>query len=471
MPHAEMFEQLLFYLMPVAVLFLEGYCLYRFAEPFMVKKRAALSAALSYLLVMCILYAIPFYLHYYIAYIAGNLAAFFVLCIMDGRNYRQKVFIVATCLSVGRFASVMAEIVYDNLYEFILTYARGMDDYLNTYVDVAIYIGVCVIYLIIDYMILYAGMKIILKVYKEKYADMKKSELFISVIPSFTGITGYWIMCYYRNFYIRENGSNADVYDVLTLLYCLVSVITIIAVAVLYQSIRSRKEDDMHISLLAAQIDSMRRHFESVEGLYRDIRGIRHDMAAHVITLERLYAGDKASEAKDYLAGLKAELSNMSGDIKSGNPVTDVILKEIKNEADKRNINFSSEFYFPEDSSINAFDISIILNNALQNAMESIIRSISVKSAGNNVLDSNPYISVSSYRRNNAYMIEIRNSYLGTLQWNTDSGLPVTSKDDAGCHGYGLSNIRRVAHKYSGDIDISAEDGEFCLCIMLMTVG
>lgn len=65
-------------------------------------------------------------------------------------------------------------------------------------------------------------------------------------------------------------------------------------------------------------------------------------------------------------------------------------------------------------------------------------------------------------------MIEVRNSFAGSLQWDADSGLPLTSKEKKDNHGFGLSNIRRVARKYAGDIDIVLEDGEFCLCIMLM---
>lgn len=65
-------------------------------------------------------------------------------------------------------------------------------------------------------------------------------------------------------------------------------------------------------------------------------------------------------------------------------------------------------------------------------------------------------------------MIEICNSFSGNLQWNAESGLPFTTKEQAKGHGYGLPNIRRVAGKYDGDIDIALKDGEFCLCIMLM---
>ncbi len=98
----------------------------------------------------------------------------------------------------------------------------------------------------------------------------------------------------------------------------------------------------------------------------------------------------------------------------------------------------------------------MILNNALQNAIENVEK------------EKMKQISILSYRRKNAYIIEICNSFTGSLQWDAESGLPVTAKEKPEGHGYGLSNIRRMAGKYAGDIDITLKNGKFCLCIMLM---
>ena len=65
-------------------------------------------------------------------------------------------------------------------------------------------------------------------------------------------------------------------------------------------------------------------------------------------------------------------------------------------------------------------------------------------------------------------MIEISNSFTGTLQWDAECGLPLTSKSNTDGHGYGLNNIRKVANKYFGDIDIVLKDEKFLLSVMLM---
>ncbi len=240
--------------------------------------------------------------------------------------------------------------------------------------------------------------------------------------------------------------------------------------AVLFQNIKARQEEKLQNELLAAQVDSIEKHIGQVESLYRNIRSIRHDMTNHILTLERLYAGNNVKEAMDYSEELKSALSQMAGEIKSGNPVTDVILQELKNEAEKRKIRFQSDFYYPTGANINAFDISVILNNALQNAMENALHLPS----GDEGEGAAPYISVLSYHSNNAYMIEISNSFTGNLKWDEERGLPVTSKEKTEghgygqTHGYGLSNIRMVARKYSGDIAIDLKEYEFRLSIMLM---
>lgn len=66
-------------------------------------------------------------------------------------------------------------------------------------------------------------------------------------------------------------------------------------------------------------------------------------------------------------------------------------------------------------------------------------------------------------------MMEFVNSFNGKLVWDEGSGLPCTTKADRQGHGFGLANIRRVAQKYRGEIEIET-DGE-CLKLSVMLLG
>ena len=431
-----------------------GYCFYRFARPFMENAAGAFWSGGAYVLTMLLLYLMP--VGYFFAYGMGSLAAFGAMCWAERKNYRQKAFLSLTFFTLHWLAITATDILYDNIYNF-----AGRTDFMVAHPELwyVLFLGMCVIYRGMEFALLAFEIWCILKAYVYKQADMTGKELLMMAVPSVMGWAGVVIMRYYRVFYIIQTGEISGSYEILSLLYYIVSAAAVIVVITLYQNIKVKQEENLRSELLAAQIDSIRQHIGQVESLYQDIRSMKHDMANHIFTLERLYAGNKTKEAGAYSGELKAALSQAAGGIKSGNPVTDVILQEMKNAAEKKGIHFQLEFYYPEDSCINAFDISVILNNALQNALE------------NTPPRETSRISVSSYRQNNAYMIEIRNSFSGNLQWDRQSGLPVTSRKKADGHGYGLANIRRVAEKYFGDIDIALEDGEFRLSVMLMTEG
>lgn len=479
-------ESMVHYLMPIMKGFMKGYCFYRFVRPFMIsqdavnridvtedtkssllnsrkaiymlssvsKKKSAAYGGLAYFLTMLLLYTMRISMDVYVIYGMASLAMFLVICQMDRRNYRQKLFLVLTFFSLNWFAASMAEILYDFLYDSAM-----QTNYIQNHPELSsiIYIVMCVCDLGLEFGFTAIGIWQVMRVYTNKREEMGNKELIMLVLPSLMGVIGYEIMRYYRLFYVLKTGKMEKTYDRLTLLFCAVSSITVIVVIMLYQNIKAKQEEKQQAEFLAAQIDSIKRHIEQVEDLYHNIRSMKHDMTNHILTLERLYEESNIEEAEMYSENLKMELTQMTGGIESGNPVTNVILQEFAKEAGNRGILFYSEFYYPVDSNVDAFDISVILNNALQNALEH-------SSEGNE-----KRISIVSYRRNNAYIIEICNNFIGTLQWNAESGLPVTSKDKTDGHGYGLVNIRSVAGKYAGDLDITLKEGQFCLCIMLMT--
>ena len=190
----------------------------------------------------------------------------------------------------------------------------------------ALYVAMCIVYLMSEILILLAGIWCVRKVYAYKSANVTKRELCILLAPVFTGAVGFEIIHYYRSFYIRETGEITETYDIWAVIYYAVSIAVVVVVIGLYQSIKVKQEEKLQNELLAAQMDSIRYHIEQVECLYQNIRGIRHDMANHIMTLERLYAGDMTEEARAYSTELKTALDEVSGEIKSGNPVTDVIL-------------------------------------------------------------------------------------------------------------------------------------------------
>jgi plasmid stabilization system protein ParE len=453
MEHMDMYWETVSALCTIVELYGTGYILYRFAKPFIENKKGALCIGLSYFAAMLILYFVSIEINTFAAYSLGIFSAFLVMCKIDRRNYRQKIFIAATFFSLRHLSVCMARIITE-----LIRLVNKANTLAENPVIALIAFGVIeLLDIVIGFVLLGVSVRSIVKPYVYKRNEMSVKEMLMLLVPALTGMIGYGIMIQYQT----SSGMSwmepvSGLYNGLAFLYFGVSIITIVVVTVLFQKIKAGQEEKLQNELLATQIGSMERHIGQVESLYQNIRSIRHDMTNHILTLERLYAGNSVEEAAQYSRELKSALSSAIEEIKSGNPVTDVILQEAKDEAEKRKIRFRSDFYYPTGTNINAFDVSVILNNALQNAMENAGRGEA------------SYIFVLSYHSNNAYMIEISNSFTGNLQWDEERELPVTSKEKTEGHGYGLSNIRMVARKYSGDIAIDLKENEFRLSVMLM---
>lgn len=175
----------------------------------------------------------------------------------------------------------MAEIIYDKTYD-----CMGNTDYMTNHSNLsfALYTGVCVIYLTAELLLMSVGIWCILKNYSNKRAAMSMKEFLVLVLPSFLGLAGYEIIQCYRGFYIRETGEASKSYDNLSLLYYMAAIVTIVVFIVLYQRIKAGQEEKIQNELLTVQVKELRQHIDQVEGLYRDIYGLRHDMTNHLIT-------------------------------------------------------------------------------------------------------------------------------------------------------------------------------------------
>lgn len=437
------------HLAAIAEMAVTGFFYAGLTKPFLQNKRGVYCVSAVYFGVMLVFYIFAVRMDYYLINGIAFSAGFGVLCWIDRQNYAQKVFLTVTFFSLHWFVFEMAEILYDNIYRYA-EQTKFMAAHLDLWL--ALYVSMLCIHLAAKSVLTAISNICIIKAYTYKQAKMTQRELLMLCVPSVTGMAGFEILRYYRDFYIRAAGKSIESYEVLALLYYAVSVAAVVVVVMLYQSIWANQREKLQNELLAAQMGSIQQHIRQVEYLYQDIRSMKHDMANHLLMLERLYAGNKAAEAKAYSAELSAAFSEAAGELRTGNPVTDVILQEQKNEAQNRNLEFHSAFQYPSGTTVNAFDVSIILNNALQNAVEYAVQ----------------YVVIRAYRKNNAYIIEVKNDFAASLKWDTESGLPATSKQREDGHGYGLSNIRRVAGKYAGDLDITINQDEFCLTVLLM---
>ena len=437
----------------IALLMITGIYFGKFVCPYIKKKKGAVAVSIVYITIMLVLYMIPPQIDNFSAYLIGVMAAFLAMYVEDRRNIYQKIFLAITFFSI-RWLTVAMAARLDDLVTKALVFRNMSAE--KVWLQYGLYVGTRVLDIVLCIAFIAVAIGLINKAYIYKKDEMSVKEMVMLIIPSLVGVTGYGILQYYLMIYERDTGKNLidtyGFYGALSFLHYLISIVAILVVIVMFQNWKEMQEEQRGQELVLNQISDMKKHIEGVEKLYRDIRSMRHDMGNHIQTLEHLVAHNNMDDATEYLEHLKNEWDEVSPEIKTGSPVIDVILMEKLREAKERQIRFLSDFHYPQNTKLNAFDLSVIMNNALNNCME-------------NVSGDDPYISISSFRKNSIFMITIKNSFVGHLNFG-DSDLPETTKFGKE-HGMGLNNIRRVARMYMGDISLEQGNEEVILSIMM----
>ena len=304
-----------------------------------------------------------------------------------------------------------------------------------------------------------------------------RNELLFLLSPAFTGIVFFTFINVSRSLlvnpaFLKWTARGNPFFDLsLYFLIFFVAATTILCILYaynIYQKLIASMQDKQRAALLASQVDQMQAHIREIEQLYTGVRSMRHDMQNYLFDIKSLLAAQGVSvegegELAGYFSGIGTALDALNFYFHTGNPVTDVVLNGKYQQAKSMGIQFDSEFLFPSDYGIDVFDLSIILNNALNNALEAC----EVLSGSDP--EAERFISVTSYCKNNMFLIEVKNSFDGTVCVTEDGGLK-SRKQDTHRHGLGFQNIVRCVDKYLGSADYTCCDRTFTLIVMLQKI-
>lgn len=441
------------------------------AKPFMKSREHIWLIGAAYFMTIVVEKYIPYEIEAMFAYGAAVGAAFGMMYLLDKTCISQKIFLAVTFYAINSQMGNIKGCMIKWSYAASLHLPGYLGNY--RYQFIVYVIKVIMIQIIVEYALLFGAMWTLCRVYRYKKETLSGRELIILLLPSFSYLLGYAIIRYYLTIYVWNAGISTltvwGINDIAEPLFDLFSLAAILVMAKVFTDNKTRQKEEKQQEILTNQVNSIRDHIAQVEKLYQDMRSLRHDMGNHMTTLMSLQEQGDYAQAGAYLSRLQEQMKGDEVPIKSGNPVTDVILAEKKRDAEEKGILFESQFFYPSNTEINAFDISVILYNALDNAIEAARRD----GAERDEAEEKPaaWIRLTSYRRQNAYVIEAENSFHGTLKRDSETGFPLTTKVNKSGHGFGLGNIQSIAQNYYGTLDTDWEEGRFRLRVLLQIPG
>ena len=182
-------------------------------------------------------------------------------------------------------------------------------------------------------------------------------------------------------------------------------------------------------------------YLDILEQNNKDLKIFTHDIKNH---LEQISNLTDDPGIKEYVSKLYKTVNQYSNIAVSGNKALDVIISKYNTLCENKNISISFNTKTANLADIDNTDLSTIMNNALDNAIQSAEKS------------KNKLISVDIYSKELFEIIKIQNS-CDTAPLSADKKL-FTSKSEKEFHGFGTESIKRAVKKYNGIFDWSYND-------------
>lgn len=233
------------------------------------------------------------------------------------------------------------------------------------------------------------------------------------------------------------------------------TLVDIAGVAVLYAHYVSCRNRTMQIELeavqntLQVQYQQYKQSRESIDLINMKYHDLKHQIG---------YLRDEtdASKRNAFLDRLEKDIKSFELQNKTGNAVLDTILTSKSLYCYKHGITMTCVVDGKLLDFMETMDICSIFGNALDNAIESVLR---IEDKEKRLI----HVTVSSL--NDFVMIRIENYYEDTLK--TDGENYVTTKRDKRYHGWGIKSIKYTADRYDGAVYINTDNNWFDIKIAI----
>lgn len=173
----------------------------------------------------------------------------------------------------------------------------------------------------------------------------------------------------------------------------------------------------------------------------KDLKIFTHDIKNH---LEQISNLTDNAEISTYISKLYGTVNQYSNVALSGNKTLDVIINKYNTLCTNKKIEILFNVKTANLIDIDNTDLSTILNNALDNAVEAAEQSVDKK------------ISVDIYTKKSFEIIKIQNS-CDSVPITANKKL-LTSKEEKDLHGFGIESIMRAIKHYDGMFDWSYDE-------------
>lgn len=219
-----------------------------------------------------------------------------------------------------------------------------------------------------------------------------------------------------------------------------------------YDRISRLTKLEMENYMMAQQNKSYEQQLLIMKGSEEATRALRHDLKNHLTALDALVDERNKDGLTQYAQSLTQQLQDKQSISNTGLLALDSLVNYKLGALSEEDVKMTYLPHISPDLPIDDFDLTIILGNLIDNAVEAIEE----VSRGQKELS-----LLISYDKGRL-VIQLKNSYVGKRKKSLS-----TTKTNKQYHGIGLKNVQSVVHKYQGTLDISFQQGIFAVEVIL----
>lgn len=214
---------------------------------------------------------------------------------------------------------------------------------------------------------------------------------------------------------------------------------------------------------LCTKLDSERlRHIRDVEQLeylslherMEETRRVRHDIRHHILIMNDYLQNQEYDKLKEYLDGYEKSIPDAPAFFFCQNRSVNRLILFFGNRAKEHDIDFQIKLSLPEDLKIPESDITILLGNLLENALDACIE----QSNGPKK------IMISGKGDQNSLFFTIDNTFDNAIKQSTSGHFISTKKHGS---GIGIESVKHIVARYHGFFRAEPKDNIFYVSFML----
>ncbi len=220
--------------------------------------------------------------------------------------------------------------------------------------------------------------------------------------------------------------------------------------------------NNLKLQLSVQQQKDETARYHNINGIYQDLREMKHDYHNHLLVMQEFVKTRSYDQLETYLGQLNQNYEQVERAVNTGCTALDAIIYNKMILAKHHGISFTSEVMLTKPIAVSDLNLSSILGNLLDNALEANLRLAPD-------MRENGFIHLYITTEKQMALLSISNYYDGKILYQ--NGRLRTHKKDFTEHGIGLSRVEKLLQQENGFLNIDVDEHIFTAEVLLPVKG